>query len=355
MLEIQFNWIFILIAGAVILAFFFSIVQKQQSLSQEKLSITLIGQLDTIATGALAAKGAAQPVGLPKTGIDFACSEECSCGFTIGTITRDYGDKILFAPKHVEGKTITFWTLPWNIPYHAANFLFATNDRIKYFFVYDQSGGSQQLKDKLSPALPKDDTGQVQVNAQFITLDELNCATNSQCVKNENYLEVKLVFLEVVPPTNFDGSAGVRLDTSFKDTDVTAVYITTGSATFYQRQGKSATTFTPTSLYYAGDASLFGAIFAHDAATYDCQMREAAKRLASVTRILTQRMQTLRDDPTLADRGCSYSPQNLNLLASQADSQIGGMTQDLTAISGTAQQITQENEALLRQSCPTLY
>ena len=35
--ELQFNWIFVLIAGALILAFFFTIAQKQRNLSQQSV------------------------------------------------------------------------------------------------------------------------------------------------------------------------------------------------------------------------------------------------------------------------------------------------------------------------------
>jgi len=44
-IEMQFHWIFILIAGAIILAFFFSLVAKQKSLSEEKLSISSFKEL----------------------------------------------------------------------------------------------------------------------------------------------------------------------------------------------------------------------------------------------------------------------------------------------------------------------
>ena len=35
-IEIQFNWIFVLVVGAIILVFFFGFVQKQKSFAEEK-------------------------------------------------------------------------------------------------------------------------------------------------------------------------------------------------------------------------------------------------------------------------------------------------------------------------------
>ena len=72
-IEIQFNWVFILIAGGVILAFFFTIVTKQQTLSTERLAVQLSRDLDTVFSAAIAAKGVAQVLSIPRGGVVFDC------------------------------------------------------------------------------------------------------------------------------------------------------------------------------------------------------------------------------------------------------------------------------------------
>ena len=51
-IQVTFNWIYITIAGAVILLFFFGIVVKQKAASEEKLSIEVVRILESILTGA---------------------------------------------------------------------------------------------------------------------------------------------------------------------------------------------------------------------------------------------------------------------------------------------------------------
>jgi len=339
MLEVQFNWIFIIIAGAVILAFFFSIIQKQRSVSEEKLSLALINELDAITTGAASSKGSAQRIDLPRTGIDFGCSDECACAFRVGSLSRDYRDKIIFSPNHIEGKDIVFWTLPWNVPFRAGNFLYVTNDRIKYFFVSDSSTPSLQLKAQLQQELPD------KINAEFIEPSQI-CSSDAGCVKNENYQQVKFVFLETTPSVT-------TFHESFKDTDITGVHLSGSQATFFkcypQRTGDCEQSG---ALSYIGDAGLFATIFAYDDNMYRCNMQEAVKRLSYVAQVMENRAIVLQANGDLLR--CGYSTTNLEVLRSGAAAQVDALA-DLGSLTVAAQSIAGENEALLRQSCPTIY
>ena len=51
-IEVQFNWVFIIIIGAVIIAFFVNMSMKQKGVSEEKLSVTIAEHMKTILTGA---------------------------------------------------------------------------------------------------------------------------------------------------------------------------------------------------------------------------------------------------------------------------------------------------------------
>ena len=51
-IEIQFNWIFILVAGSLILLFFFGIIRWAQTSSTESSSTTISNYIDSLLTGA---------------------------------------------------------------------------------------------------------------------------------------------------------------------------------------------------------------------------------------------------------------------------------------------------------------
>ena len=67
-LAMPFHWIFIIIAGALILLFFVSIIYKQKAVAEEKLSITLISAVEEILAGSGVGEEETQNViDIPKT------------------------------------------------------------------------------------------------------------------------------------------------------------------------------------------------------------------------------------------------------------------------------------------------
>ena len=144
-IEAQFHWIFVLIAGALILAFFFSVAMKQRALSQEKLQLTLSSDVENIFTAAIVSKGTAQKVPVPPQGIAFECTQGCACEFRIARAPRQFGDKAIFAPDFLGEQDLTVWALAFGLPYRATNFLYLTNPNIKYYFVKDEQQASKNL------------------------------------------------------------------------------------------------------------------------------------------------------------------------------------------------------------------
>lgn len=344
-LEVQFNWVFILIAGAVIIAFFFSIVQKQRSISDQRLAFSILNEMDAITTGASIVEGAAQRLDLPRQGLDIACTDACTCSISVGAFTRDAGDKLIFAPSRLEGEDVLLWALDWQMPFRAANFLYATNARAKYFFVYEDSAGSQQLRALFEDRLPP------LVNAEFVTPNDIDCADNPDCVQNENYASVKFIFLDIPPDFG-----NLQLHESFQDTDVSALHVSQGVLTFYERQNRRSTSFTPYRSYAAGDATLFGAVFAADPTMYECNVRKASQRLAYVSHVIEQRGEDLGADTALVERGCVYATGPLiGPLWSLAADQAKAITEAFQQLPTLADQLAANNEQLIRQSCPTWY
>ena len=90
-ITLQFHWIFILIAGGIILAFFFSIASKQGDLSDEKLSLSLVHSIDMILELAESSEGTSQVIPLPKKGISASCSSGCDCYFSISGARSSFG------------------------------------------------------------------------------------------------------------------------------------------------------------------------------------------------------------------------------------------------------------------------
>lgn len=332
-IEIQFHWIFILIAGALILAFFFSVAQKQRSISQEKLAVTLSIDMDAIFSAASESKGTAQKLPVPSTGIAFTCSKTCDCNFRIGKRSTDFGDKIIFAPELLKESDGTAMALEFKMPFRTTNFLYLTNQRIKYYLIGDSTGLSfRQIVDAM-PAGTDFETKQ---------------PSEVPMIRNQGHEETRFVFINVNNPSSINAE-------NFKQSRVIKIMLSGNAVTFMDKKpGK--TDFSATTSTTAGLASQLAAIFSADKDMYECGMKKAFKKLSNVASVSAQRAAKLGESE-LGQR-CYYEGAKNNL--EQIAKTAAGLSQNIDSTSintllTLASQLEGQNRALILDSCPEVY
>src|SRR3989344_9102992 len=162
--EVQFNWIFILIAGALILLFFTTIILKQKSSTETKIDISLVSSLQSIISGSGTVSKLADIKTLPRISVGFDCDS-----FSIGDLRQSVGKDIVFSPDFLDGRNLVIRTWDWNIPFRITNFLYLTVPQVRYIFVEDGSYESDNLRDILMEALPPTTIkGQSAMNWEFV-------------------------------------------------------------------------------------------------------------------------------------------------------------------------------------------
>ena len=72
--DIHINWIFILVAGGLILLFFASVAIKQRAVSEAKYNIAVSKDLSAILSSSQVAAGTANVINVPYVNIDFDCN-----------------------------------------------------------------------------------------------------------------------------------------------------------------------------------------------------------------------------------------------------------------------------------------
>ena len=144
MIEVHFNWIFILIAGAVIFVFFINIVNKQREFSDIRTSGTIATNLESILTGAQISTDTVNIIDLPKVNIGFECER-----YFIGPTPKQTKSNVIFAPNLLKGTQMISWALDWNMPYRITNFLYLTDPELRYIIVNKADRPGQLLFDEL--------------------------------------------------------------------------------------------------------------------------------------------------------------------------------------------------------------
>lgn len=279
--EMQFHWIFVLIIGAVILTFFFSVVQKQKTLSQQKISLSLSTDFDAVFTSALESKGTAQPMQFPQLETKFVCTKTCDCFYEIeGSRPTQFNDKVIFPSKNYKNVKAFAWTLDWKQPFRIANFLYILHPNTRYYFVYDENNPeSLKLAEQVNRTLPQE------LPVTIVSQDNLEALSP----KTE-----KAVFAFLY--TN--GHSPSR----FKEPRLIEFTSETEAVLENNRH-----------LSYLGVQPLLAIVFSEDPQFYECGMKQAMLRLRTLAELFKQRGDALNkyySDPAVNKPFCFYGDIN---------------------------------------------
>lgn len=351
MIEVQFNWVFIFIAGTIILLFFVGLVTKQKGYSEQKIAGNIMNSLQTITTGAKISRGTLQTIKIPDIDILFDC-EDCSCEYSVSGVGKQFKDKIIFAPSKTSGRDLISWTLDWSVPFRVTNFLYLTTPRIKYYIV-----GNNPLAEEINRSLPS------KMDVEWITTPE--------DLVNRNYDLIRVVVVNDPDASGFLARAESLLD----ETDVSLLQIggknMIGSATidfgylnFYEKKGSKLKLKNRNYAQYINKEMLFGAIFTDSYDIYRCNVRNAVHKLEFVSRVYLSRSEQLvegfSNSGNLVCTGLYDSPistlKSLESFAKQKYPEFLGVNfPDLRALADTQSALIRSNEDMLYNNCPVIY
>lgn len=326
--EIQFNWILILVAGALIFLFFFSIINWIRDNSAKTTAMKLSSYLDSIFTGSSVTQYTINVITFPGKEIEFKCDK-----YWVNKISKvDINNKIIFAPSRIEGNQLVTWSLSWDVPFRVADFLFVSSPQIRYIFI-----GSGGLFDDLKELFP----------------EELNPEFNPSTIEDLNNFKVRFIYVDT-PPQNSDIQELKKMSAE----DVTALYIDSDSGTidFYRKSHPSTPAgfksySTISSSGYFGQASLIGAIFSENPEDYICNMEKAAKRLVYTAQIYQNRSAFLSSYYyNEGDTDCELAHQ------ADFDSLINAAkTNNFANLETLSNNIKDRNENAQKKSCALIY
>lgn len=327
--EVQFNWIFVLIAGSAILLFFTVLVIKQKSVAETSTKATVLKSIEAIVAGAGVSTDTTNIASIPNSDIEISCNR-----ISLGTVSKQHESMILFAPNTIKGDKLITQTLSFNAPYKATNLLYITSPQVRYIII-----GSNSISKEINRTLPNE------VKKEFYDLPPE--------IKNSNNYKIRFVI--------FGEMIGFPKTLSkMPDFDVTAIRINgdleKGSAEFWQKDGVSWQA--KGSAPYIGKASLIGAVYADSIEAYNCNMQNAFSRLNLVTKIYIDRAKKLVQKELISGRQlqCNQLYSNgLSQLSSIFSASLIFNQQNANAISDASKSLSSENKNAQIFSCTLIY
>ncbi len=279
-IQVTFNWVYVLIAGAVILMFFIGLVVRQQSISEERLAVDVIEIMESIFTGAEVSektKNVIDTSGLVDYTFYFSCFDKVTEYGIEGTSAgiQNNVDSI-FTPNTLQTAELIAWSLPYNLPYKITDFLFITSSNTKYV-VLGQTPFALEFIDS---------TKEFNVEQG---LEELEAGDNYQ--------------FRIIDTTGVEIQDGRKTPSALRDVNddrVTAVSFTGSEGgtrvEYFQKQGitwrSQGRPMPIVSLGGKRDAAKYAAIFAGSAEMYWCGMQKAFTRLQNINKIQAAKLQT---------------------------------------------------------------
>lgn len=339
-ISIGFHWIYILIAGVIILLFFVGVVVRQKAVSEERISATVVQKLDGIFTGAGLSEQTTQVVEVPEMEISFTCDEEGYSDYSIGRVNRETPFQPIFSAKGIESSRLLTWTLEWMMPFKVANYLFITAPNIRYYLVYDSNNlASKSWAQEAFLSLPE--KLQEEMSIEELAVDGYANLLN----KNDD--KVRFVFFGDV----FEGDVPSALR-GMADQDVTAVWFTgsieKGVVAFYRKQGEVWNDGNSTIVmgsYSTDNPNFYAAIFAEDKTQYECNLRKAFRRLEILGEVYLERALDLQYLPS-----CTIRPVNFNDLITRARQCSREISQECD-LDFAASEILKDNQNLKTKNC----
>ena len=124
-IAVTFNWVYILIAGAVILLFFFGIVMKQKVSSEKTLTREVVDIMESIFTAAGVSEKTRNYIdmgGLRDEIFSFSCENAVS-NFGMGEYNKENGIEPIFSPSEIRSRRFILWSLPYKLPFKVTDLL----------------------------------------------------------------------------------------------------------------------------------------------------------------------------------------------------------------------------------------
>ncbi|MEK6949384.1 MAG: hypothetical protein AABX34_04130 [Nanoarchaeota archaeon] len=328
-IEIQFNWILVLVAGAAVIIIFMGFISNQQEASSTSTDILTASSLESI-LNSYHGRDISDVVKMHKSRISFNCDS-----FSVGGISNQLGALSLFSPASLETDKLNILSFEWNMPYRITNFVYITSPDIRYIFIGNSDFAGRAFEKIKGKA-------------------RADGFTNVQAIHDENNDQIRLVFFEQDPemPESLNGPdfgiSALKID---GDENVGIVEFFDFIDGKFEPRGRS---------YYAGEASLFGAIFSDGIDSYKCNMEKGFDKLKIISQIYNKRINNIIEQYNAIEESsvCRDFYQSNLLVISDSISYLASLdfqSSNHIDIAHAANKIEEINNKANALSCASIY
>lgn len=330
-IQVQFTWIFALVAGAVILLFFVMFIGKWVKSSEQTFCADVREQLTTVFAGAQTSLGTMNNISIPNLDIQFDCT-----GYNL-PCRESFGNNIIFSPERIQGHALITYALGWDMPYRSANMFYLTQPEARYIFI---KPGVNEFYDLMPDAVNK----------------ELVSKGDAADLKKQNSPHVRVVVQHSASTLDLDIGALNSLDDDVLSVIGIEIGTELNKVTYFEQDSEGSQKFNPTATFeVVGEEALLGAVFSGNSELFECTLNRALERYQYVTEVYLYRADNLTSanlPKTCTDRYKDAFDKLDELLGDILTYASSGSPGSITT---RIEEISALNNQLKLFSCPTLY
>ena len=311
-----FKWIFVVVAGALLLIFFIRFAFQQTEIFGQKGSVELISSLeDQLEAFSISEKSS------KSISLGYNTDLEIDCERIVNENLPKRTNLIIFSPSKLSGKNVLAWTRSWEFPYQISNVFYLTNENSRYLLIYDKD--SFEIVSNFN--FPSS------FNLQKTNLDNLNLDDLAANTKNLQSLNL-IFFTKIKRPT--------EILNKFKNLNLVEIDLKSNEIKIFNKDG----TFTTS--YFLEEAILFGAILGPE--NFNCIKDKALSKLSLVTEVYSQKANYL--SIKTSNQLCKAKYYEItNTLNSFKTANSKKVLYDLK------DKIKTQNKGLEKNACPSIY
>lgn len=250
-----FVMMFVLIAGAIIIVFFFGFAKSVKTQGDFVNDLQVANLLERKLDSFTLAKNARNIFELPRISeVDIECRNG-KTSIVVGESKRE-SFKLINAPRSFDNRRLIAWTLAWEYPFKIDNFYYLADNNVRFYF--ESVGGAGDMRNIIYNNLP---------TPPFTKFDRLP----------RNSLELNQADKNIVVYYNNRPSDAVFLSSKAK---VIQVDIANNKVAFYRNDGNK-----DGEAEFFGLPMLYAAIFSEDFQEYECIKDMAHERLKTMAAI----------------------------------------------------------------------
>jgi hypothetical protein len=342
-IDVQFNWIFVMIAGFVIFLFIISVVFAQKRNADTQAGISAINQVTALLKSKQQTPNVYSEITLPRMNINFRCEEAAKntyyFTFKIENAERkQLPTEILFAPQELTTNKILVWSQAFNLGFPVSVFTYITtadSTLLIYDPTYNPTTSGNSYASQIFDDLPSN-----------ITKKIVKDATEIETYKD--YARTKIICFEDI---------GCPLPTQYDYINIIPAQEVElydyGNVTFHKKSPTNAPDKPQQTIQYITKSGLYGAIFSDTPEYYNCQMSRALEQF-EVKRSLVESRLTLIQD-ALPENECK------NTIKAVLNIEIDRMRNpylnedNMTSLNQNTKYLDIQNTNLILDSCPKIY